>query len=76
KDRLVRPRQDAATACEDDPLVKSLGYTCSLLVRAAEDFDGCATRLLSLKPDQVLPPGIPSETRVKDACPKTCNACS
>ncbi|CBZ54470.1 putative thrombospondin type 1 domain-containing protein [Neospora caninum Liverpool] len=75
-DRLIRRNEDAATACEDDPLVKSMGYTCKLLVRAAEEHEGCATRLITLKPDQVLPPGIPNETRVKDACPKTCRACT
>ncbi|PFH35883.1 hypothetical protein BESB_055340 [Besnoitia besnoiti] len=74
-DRLVRPSASPAATCEDDPLVKSMGYTCKLLVRAAEEYEGCNTRLVALKPDQVLPPGVPEQTRVKDACSKTCNAC-
>ncbi|PHJ24164.1 thrombospondin type 1 domain-containing, partial [Cystoisospora suis] len=73
---LSSSSSDPSTACEDDPAVKEMGYTCKLLVRAAEDHEGCNTRLLDLKPDQTLPPGIPKETRVKDACPNTCKACN
>ena len=53
-----------------------MGYSCKLLLAVAEEEgEGCEARLIDLKPDQTLPPGIPHQTRVKDACPKTCNAC-
>ncbi|XP_026194468.1 uncharacterized protein LOC34623035, partial [Cyclospora cayetanensis] len=77
-DRLRRPgpRAAAKAPCQDDPAVAEMGYTCKLLVAVAEDEgSGCEARLIDLKPDQVLPPDIPPQTRVKDACPKTCNAC-
>lgn len=77
-DRLRRPgsRTTVSASCQDDPLVAEMGYSCKLLLAVAEeDGEGCEARLVDLKPDQTLPPGIPHQTRVKDACPKTCNAC-
>ncbi|KAL8437124.1 hypothetical protein Efla_007095 [Eimeria flavescens] len=77
-DRLRRPGSRAAdvSSCQDDPMVTEMGYSCKLLLAVAEDEGGgCEARLIDLKPDQTLPPGIPQQTRVKDACPKTCNAC-
>lgn len=77
-DRLRRPgpRATDASSCQDDPMVTEMGYSCKLLLAVAEDEgEGCEARLIDLKPDQTLPPGIPQQTRVKDACPKTCNAC-
>lgn len=57
-------------------MVTEMGYSCKLLLAVAEDEgSGCEARLIDLKPDQTLPPGVPIQTRVKDACPKTCNAC-
>lgn len=76
-DRLRRPgaRTSADATCEDDPMVKEMGYSCALLKTVAEEHEGCETRLVDLKPDQTLPPDVPLETRVKDACPRTCDAC-
>ncbi|CDJ31038.1 LOW QUALITY PROTEIN: uncharacterized protein EMH_0007840 [Eimeria mitis] len=77
-DRLRRPGSRAAdsASCQDDPMVTEMGYSCKLLLAVAEEEgEGCEARLIDLKPDQTLPPGIPHQTRVKDACPKTCNAC-
>ncbi|CDJ47042.1 thrombospondin type 1 domain-containing protein, putative [Eimeria brunetti] len=77
-DRLRRPGARAAdsASCQDDPMVTEMGYSCKVLLAVAEEEgEGCEARLIDLKPDQTLPPGIPHQTRVKDACPKTCNAC-
>ncbi|CDJ32008.1 thrombospondin type 1 domain-containing protein, putative [Eimeria mitis] len=68
---------DPATACEDDPQVKAMGFTCKVLYAVAEGTpEGCNSRLQDLRPDEALPPGVPPITRVKDACPKTCRACN
>lgn len=68
---------DPATACEDDPQVKAMGFTCKVLYAVAQDTpEGCNARLQDLNPHETLPPGVPPITRVKDACPKTCRACN
>ncbi|KAL8441527.1 hypothetical protein Emed_007553 [Eimeria media] len=69
--------EDPETACEDDPQVKDMGFTCKVLYTVAGGTrEGCNSRLLDLRPDEALPPGVPPVTRVKDACPKTCRACN
>ncbi|KFH13639.1 sushi domain (scr repeat) domain-containing protein, partial [Toxoplasma gondii VAND] len=68
-----------AEECVDDATVKEMGYSCKLLLKVAkEQFPalGCATKLLDLNPNAQLPPGVPEVARVKDACPKSCDACS
>ncbi|KAL8453703.1 hypothetical protein Emag_001748 [Eimeria magna] len=72
-----KDEEDPETACEDDPQVKDMGFTCKVLYTVAGGSrEGCNSRLLDLRPDEALPPGVPPVTRVKDACPKTCRACN
>ncbi|OEH79138.1 thrombospondin type 1 domain-containing protein [Cyclospora cayetanensis] len=76
-DAAAEASEDPATACEDDPQVQAMGFTCKVLYSVAGGTpEGCNSRLLDLRPDEALPPGVPPVTRVKDACPKTCKACN
>ncbi|PPS96829.1 TSP1/LNR (Lin-12/Notch) repeat containing protein [Cryptosporidium hominis] len=60
--------------CEDNPSVAESGYSCSFLARRFGGFLGCEKLLKDLAQDS-LPPGIPGNTRVVDACPSSCNKC-
>lgn len=70
------------TACEDDPMVIRMGYSCPILKRVAERtlHKGCEVTLKELK--AASNDTTPSEAdnfpiiRLLDACPKTCNCCS
>lgn len=55
-------------------MVKQMGYSCEMLIAAAEGRGGCEALLASLSGD-ALPAGVPPTTRVRDACLKSCNAC-
>lgn len=63
-----------AQQCNDNPLVLQMGYSCELLIAAAEGRGGCDALLESLSPEP-LPPGIPKNTRVRDACLRSCGVC-
>eukprot|EP01054_Gregarina_sp_Poly1_P007313 Gregarina_sp_Poly_1__7312@NODE_401_length_8884_cov_129_699331_g327_i0_p1_GENE_NODE_401_length_8884_cov_129_699331_g327_i0NODE_401_length_8884_cov_129_699331_g327_i0_p1_ORF_typecomplete_len2342_score300_69TSP_1/PF00090_19/0_00028TSP_1/PF00090_19/6_5e13TSP_1/PF00090_19/3e07TSP_1/PF00090_19/6_6e07TSP_1/PF00090_19/9_3e11TSP_1/PF00090_19/6_7e10TSP_1/PF00090_19/1_8e04TSP_1/PF00090_19/1_8e04Notch/PF00066_17/1_6e03Notch/PF00066_17/1_2e03Notch/PF00066_17/8_1e03Notch/PF00066_17/1_2e04Notch/PF00066_17/3_2e len=68
-------QKSSGAVCQDHPLVASSGYSCSLFLQFASD--GCRTplqRLLGRGGE--LPPGVPSETTIQDACPKTCQLCA
>ncbi|KAK6588702.1 thrombospondin type 1 domain-containing [Cryptosporidium xiaoi] len=60
--------------CEDNPSVSESGYSCSFLARRFGGLLGCEKLLKDLSQDS-LPPGIPGNTRVVDACPSSCNMC-
>lgn len=51
-----------------------MGYSCDMLIAAAEGRGGCEALLTSLSGES-LPAGVPPTTRVRDACLKSCNAC-
>lgn len=65
----------SGSVCQDHPMVVSSGYTCALFLQFAPD--GCQTQLQRLLGRGAsLPKGVPSETLIQDACPKTCQLCS
>lgn len=55
-------------------MVEQMGYSCEMLIAAAEGRGGCEALLSSLS-GEALPAGVPPTTRVRDACLKSCNAC-
>ncbi|KAF8819960.1 sushi domain (scr repeat) domain-containing protein, partial [Cardiosporidium cionae] len=62
--------------CKDSALVQSSGTKCSLLARNFGGRLGCQKSLSSLLTgSKKLPPGIPSNARVADACPQSCGLC-
>lgn len=62
----------SSSGCRNNPLVEAHGFSCSLLVKASSL--GCNARLQDLS-DSPLPPGVPPQTRVRDACLLECGGC-
>lgn len=59
--------------CYDNPLVNSMGYSCSLLINYGAS--GCNSYLRDLS-SEALPSDVPENAKVKDVCMDSCGLCN